>query len=72
MATVKNPKNLIKSTEEKSKSISIRLKQTNDFSQIRLKPVKLKLDIFTLDSILAFLYKDSTLKTNKVLKNFPV
>ena len=70
MATVKNPKNLIKSTEEKSKSISIRLKQTNDFSQIRLKPVKLKLDIFTLDSILAFLYKDSTLKTNKVLKNF--
>ena len=70
MATVKNPKELIKVTADLSKSVTIKIKKTNDFSQIRLKPIKLRLDIFILDSILAFLYKDSVLKTNKVLKNF--
>lgn len=70
MATVKNPKELIKVTDDLSKSVTIKIKKTNDFSQIRLKPIKLRLDIFILDSILAFLYKDSVLKTNKVLKNF--
>lgn len=68
MATVKNPNDIVK--KEDNGNIKLKLKKITDFKQIKLMPVKLKLDIFTLESILAFLYKDSALKTNKVLKNF--
>lgn len=55
--------------ETNSKDISLKIKKYSNFQQIKLKKIKLKLDIFTLNSILAFIFKDSVLKTRKVLNN---
>lgn len=55
---------------DKTKDISIRLKKATDVKSILLAKVPIKLEMYTLDSIVAFIYKDSTLKTQKVLKNF--
>lgn len=49
--------------------ISLRIKKSTNFQQLRLQKIKLKLDIFTLNSILAFIFKDSAVKTRKVLNN---
>lgn len=49
--------------------ISLRIKRSVNFKQIKLQKVKLKLDVFTLNSILAFIFKDSALKSRKVLNN---
>lgn len=77
MATVMKPQSMARGATrinsvkaDSQKTITLKIKQTNDFAKIKLKPVKVKMDIYALDSIIAFLYKDSTLKTHKVLKNF--
>ena len=49
--------------------ISLRIKKSTNFQQLKLQKIKLKLDIFTLNSILAFIFKDSAVKTRKVLNN---
>lgn len=54
---------------KKEHDVSIKLKNITNFQQLKLKKINLKLEIFTLDSIVAFLYKDSVLKTQKLLKN---
>ena len=48
---------------KKEHDVSIKLKNITNFQQLKLKKINLKLEIFTLDSIVAFLYKDSVLKT---------
>ena len=44
-------------------------KEIPTINNIKLKKIKLKMDIGMLNAIIAFLYKDSKLKTLKVLKN---
>ena len=44
-------------------------KELNKFKSIITKPLKLTFDTRMLDSILAFIYKDSALRTRKVLSN---
>ena len=53
----------------KHNDVSMKLKNITNFQQLKLKKINLKLEIFTLDSIVAFLYKNSVLKTQKLLKN---
>ena len=36
---------------------------------IKLKPLKIKFNVTTLDMIIAFIYKDSVLRTRKTLSN---
>ena len=45
------------------------LKEIPNISNIKLKKIKLKMDITMLDSIIAFIYKDSVLRTRKALSN---
>lgn len=45
------------------------VKEIPSISSIKLKKIKLKMDITMLDSILAFIYKDSVLRTRKSLNN---
>lgn len=59
-----------KSESSRQKDVTLRIKNIQSFEKIKLKKIKLKLDIFTLDQILAFLYKPSKLKTRKTLNNF--
>lgn len=54
---------------DSASDITFRIKGITNFSNIKLGKINLKLDIYILDSISAFLYKDSVLKTAKVLKN---
>ena len=54
--------------QKRSKDVSLKLKKSTNFSQLKLQKFQLKMEIFTLNSIIAFLYKDSALKTTKVLK----
>ena len=49
-----------------SKNIS---KEIPNINNIKLKKIKLKMDLTMLDAILAFIYKDSVLRTRKALKN---
>ena len=44
-------------------------KQIIDFKSIRLKKLKIKFDITTLNMVIAFIYKDSVLRTRKTLSN---
>ena len=44
-------------------------KEIPNIHSIKTKKIKLKMDINMLDSILAFIYKDSVLRTRKTLKN---
>lgn len=53
----------------KRNDISVRLKDATNFQSLKLKKINLKLEVFTLNSIVSFLYKDSVLRTQKVLKN---
>ena len=39
------------------------------FKDLRLKKLKIRMDLRMLDSILAFIYKDSVLRTRKTLQN---
>ena len=45
------------------------LKEIPNINNIKLKKIKLKMDMTMLDSILAFIYKDSVLRTRKALNN---
>ena len=45
------------------------LKEIPNINNIKLKKIKLKMDITMLDSIIAFIYKDSVLRTRKALSN---
>ena len=49
-------------------SVSYNLKKFNTNS-VKLNKIKVKFDLHTLDSIIAFIYKDSVLKTRKTLSN---
>lgn len=40
-----------------------------NFKDLRLKKLKIRMDVRMLDSILAFIYKDSVLRTRKTLQN---
>lgn len=62
-------KNMELIQHKKENDVSLKLKEITNFQQLRLKKINLKLEIFTLDSIVAFLFKDSVLKTQKLLKN---
>ena len=42
-------------------------KEIPNIRSIKLKKIKLKMDLDMLDSILAFIYKDSVLRTRKAL-----
>ena len=55
---------------QRHKDVTLRIKNIQTFDKVKLKKIKLKLDIFTLDQVLAFLYKPSKLKTRKALNNF--
>lgn len=44
-------------------------KEIVDIKSIKLKKLKIKFDITTLDMIIAFIYKDSVLRTRKTLTN---
>jgi hypothetical protein len=44
-------------------------KEIPSLTNIKLKKIKLKMDSNMLDSILAFIYKDSVLRTRKSLNN---
>jgi hypothetical protein len=44
-------------------------KEIPNISNIKLKKIKLKMDVLMLDSIIAFIYKDSVLRTRKCLSN---
>ena len=44
-------------------------KSVLSFKDIKLQKIKIRLDLTTLNSILAFIYKDSVLRTRKVLSN---
>ena len=54
---------------DKANDVSLKLKKITNFQQLKLKKINLKLEIFTLDSITAFIYKDSVLRNQKALKN---
>ena len=65
-------KNITKEPEKKrdrQHDVSLKLKGITNFQQLKLKKINLRLEIFTLDSITAFIYKDSAIRTQKVLKN---
>lgn len=44
-------------------------KEMIDIKSIKLKKLKIKFDITTLDMVIAFIYKDSVLRTRKTLSN---
>lgn len=44
-------------------------KEINDIKSIKLKKLKIKFDITTLDMVIAFIYKESVLRTRKTLSN---
>ena len=50
--------------------VMIRIKKMNDIRQIQTTKIKIPQNRYTLDSVIAFLYKDSVLKTRKVLNHF--
>ena len=39
------------------------------FNDLKMKPIKAKFDITTLDMIILFLYKESVLRTRRTLTN---
>ena len=43
--------------------------EIKSFKDLRLKKLKIRMDLRMLDSILAFIYKDSVLRTRKTLQN---
>ena len=45
------------------------LKEIQNINNIRLQKIKLKMDLTLLDSIIAFIYKESVLRTRKSLNN---
>ena len=45
------------------------IKQYLNVKDIKLRPLKLKFDITTLDMVISFIYKDSVLRTRKTLSN---
>ena len=50
--------------------IVLRIKKMNDVKTIRNTKLKIPQNTYTLDLTIAFLFKDSTLKTRKVLNHF--
>lgn len=44
-------------------------KSITSIKDIKMQPIKIRFDLATLNSILAFIYKDSVLRTRKVLSN---
>ena len=47
----------------------ISTKKALSIKDIKLKPLKIKFNIITLDMVIAFIYKDSVLRTRKTLSN---
>lgn len=45
------------------------LREIPNINNIKMKKIKLKIDLMTLDKIIAFIYKDTVLKTRKCLTN---
>lgn len=52
------------------KEIVLRLKDIGNTKEIKNKKIKIPMDVYFLDSMLGFIYKDSVLKTKKTLANF--
>nr|DAK39021.1 MAG TPA: DNA polymerase B Like Replicative Helicase [Caudoviricetes sp.] len=52
------------------KEIVLRLKDIGSTKEIKNKKIKIPMDVYFLDSMLGFIYKDSVLKTKKTLANF--
>ena len=50
-------------------NLEVSKKQLMNINTLLNKPIKVKFSIRTLDMVLSFLYKDSVLKTRKVLSN---
>ena len=44
-------------------------KMLSSMKEIKLKPLKIKFNVTTLDMVIAFIYKDSVLRTRKTLSN---
>jgi replicative DNA helicase len=55
--------------KDKENDISLRIRESTNFQSLKLKQVNLRFEIFSLDSIVAFIYKESVLRTPKALKN---
>lgn len=62
-----NRKGLIKMEEQVIPAISS--KKMLSVKDVRLKPLKIKFNIITLDMVIAFIYKESVLRTRKTLNN---
>lgn len=52
-----------------SKEIILKMKQFSTAKDIKMAKVKIDMDIYLLNSIIAFIYKDSVLRTRKRLSN---
>lgn len=52
------------------KEIVLQLKNLETAKDIKKKKINLSMDVYLLDSILAFIYKDSVLRKKKTLSNF--
>ena len=52
------------------KEIVVQLKNLETAKDIKKKKINLSIDVYLLDSILAFIYKDSVLRKKKTLSNF--
>ena len=48
---------------------AISSKKMLSVKDVRLKPLKIKFNIITLDMVIAFIYKESVLRTRKTLNN---
>lgn len=53
-----------------SKSIILKMKHFSSKQEIKMAKLKLNMDIYLLNSVIAFIYKDSVLRTRKTLSNF--
>ena len=49
---------------------AISSKKMLSVKDVRLKPLKIKFNIITLDMVIAFIYKESVLRTRKTLNNY--
>ena len=58
---------MIKMEEQVIPAISS--KKMLSVKDVRLKPLKIKFNIITLDMVIAFIYKESVLRTRKTLNN---
>ena len=53
-----------------SKQLVMKMKEFSSANTIKMAKIKLNMDIYLLNSIIAFIYKESVLRTRKTLSNF--